>query len=131
MWSGRFKSQNIQNILFFTNELYNNCYLCSQIMATVHITFTGKELMSCQSLCWILLYFDTIKHFQTNRIEVQKSEVVALIMAPHHIFLILYEHCVWFFFSYPPWFDDNAFRIYEKIIEGRLEWPKHLDPVAK
>jgi protein kinase X len=35
------------------------------------------------------------------------------------------------FFSYPPWFDDNAFRIYEKIIEGRLEWPKHLDPVAK
>ncbi|XP_022340993.1 cAMP-dependent protein kinase catalytic subunit PRKX-like [Crassostrea virginica] len=41
--------------------------------------------------------------------------------------ILIYEMLV----GYPPWFDDNAFRIYEKIIEGRLEWPKHIDPVAK
>lgn len=44
---------------------------------------------------------------------------------------ILFHYFSFLFLRYPPWFDDNAFRIYEKIIEGRLEWPKHIDPVAK
>ncbi|XP_045470665.1 cAMP-dependent protein kinase catalytic subunit 3 [Harmonia axyridis] len=33
--------------------------------------------------------------------------------------------------GYPPFYDDNPFGIYEKILGGRIEWPKHLDPVAK
>ena len=34
-------------------------------------------------------------------------------------------------FRYPPFFHDNPFGIYEKILACKIEWPKHLDPVAK
>ena len=34
-------------------------------------------------------------------------------------------------FSYPPFFDEHPFRIYEKILEGKVEWPRHLEPNAK
>lgn len=33
--------------------------------------------------------------------------------------------------GFPPFFDDNPFGIYEKILAGKLEWPRTLDPVAK
>lgn len=33
--------------------------------------------------------------------------------------------------GFPPFYDDNPFGIYEKILGGKIEWPKHLDPVAK
>ncbi|KAG5896711.1 hypothetical protein JTB14_014587 [Gonioctena quinquepunctata] len=29
--------------------------------------------------------------------------------------------------GYPPFYDDNPFGIYEKILSGKIEWPKHLD----
>ena len=32
---------------------------------------------------------------------------------------------------YPPFFDEHPFRIYEKILEGKVEWPRHLEPNAK
>jgi len=33
--------------------------------------------------------------------------------------------------GYPPFFDDNPFSIYEKILAGKIEWPRHVDAVAK
>ncbi|XP_074657664.1 cAMP-dependent protein kinase catalytic subunit 3-like [Tubulanus polymorphus] len=33
--------------------------------------------------------------------------------------------------GYPPFFDDNPFAIYEKILSGKVEWPKQMDPIAK
>jgi len=33
--------------------------------------------------------------------------------------------------GYPPFFDDNPFCIYEKILAGKLEWPQHVEPVAR
>lgn len=33
--------------------------------------------------------------------------------------------------GYPPFFDDNPFGIYEKIMEGKLEFPSHMDVAAK
>lgn len=33
--------------------------------------------------------------------------------------------------GYPPFYDDNPFGIYEKILSGKIEWARHLDPVAK
>lgn len=33
--------------------------------------------------------------------------------------------------GYPPFFDDNPFGIYEKILAGRIYFPPHIDPVAK
>ena len=33
--------------------------------------------------------------------------------------------------GYPPFFDDNPFGIYEKILAGKVEWPRQLDAVAK
>ncbi|XP_059483886.1 cAMP-dependent protein kinase catalytic subunit PRKX isoform X1 [Neocloeon triangulifer] len=33
--------------------------------------------------------------------------------------------------GYPPFFDDNPFGIYEKILACKLEWPRTLDPIAK
>jgi len=41
--------------------------------------------------------------------------------------ILVYEMLV----GYPPFFDDNPFGIYEKILSGKIEWPKHLDPVAR
>ena len=28
---------------------------------------------------------------------------------------------------YPPFFDDNPFGIYEKILAGKVEWPKTME----
>lgn len=36
-----------------------------------------------------------------------------------------------FFYRCPPFFDDNPFDIYEKILIGKITWPKSMDPVAK
>ena len=33
--------------------------------------------------------------------------------------------------GYPPFYDDNPFGIYEKILSGKIDWPRHIDPVAK
>jgi len=33
-------------------------------------------------------------------------------------------------YSYPPFFDDNPFGIYEKILSGKVEWPKHMETTA-
>lgn len=41
--------------------------------------------------------------------------------------VLIYEMLV----GYPPFYDDNPFGIYEKILNGRVEWPRHLDPVGK
>ena len=32
---------------------------------------------------------------------------------------------------YPPFFDEHPFRIYEKILEGKVVWPKNMDLSAK
>nr|AFD36235.1 protein kinase C6 [Acanthamoeba castellanii] len=33
--------------------------------------------------------------------------------------------------GYPPFFDDNPFGVYEKILAGRIHFPSHFDPDAK
>ncbi|KAI8146706.1 camp-dependent protein kinase 9 [Fennellomyces sp. T-0311] len=33
--------------------------------------------------------------------------------------------------GYPPFFDDNSFGIYEKILAGRVQFPSHFDTLAK
>eukprot|EP00123_Amoebidium_parasiticum_P014526 comp22538_c0_seq1/m.34237 comp22538_c0_seq1/g.34237 ORF comp22538_c0_seq1/g.34237 comp22538_c0_seq1/m.34237 type:complete len:356 (-) comp22538_c0_seq1:350-1417(-) len=33
--------------------------------------------------------------------------------------------------GYPPFFDDNPFGIYEKILSGKVNFPPHFDPYAK
>lgn len=33
--------------------------------------------------------------------------------------------------GYPPFYDENPFGIYEKILSGKIEWPRHIDPSAK
>lgn len=33
--------------------------------------------------------------------------------------------------GYAPFYDDNNFSTYEKILAAKLEWPKYIDPVAK
>ena len=35
------------------------------------------------------------------------------------------------FFRYPPFFDEHPFRIYEKILEGKIDWPKVINSTAK
>ena len=32
---------------------------------------------------------------------------------------------------YPPFFDDNSFGIYEKILAGRVQFPAHFDMLGK
>lgn len=55
--------------------------------------------------------------------------------------LIIPEHCIWLFFlgvliyemlvGYPPFYDEQPFGIYEKILSGKIEWERHMDPIAK
>ena len=33
--------------------------------------------------------------------------------------------------GYPPFFDENHFVIYQKILSGKIEWPRHMDKEAK
>jgi serine/threonine protein kinase len=41
--------------------------------------------------------------------------------------ILIYEMLV----GYPPFFDESPFRIYEKILEGRVDFPRFVDPEAK
>ncbi|XP_022095136.1 cAMP-dependent protein kinase catalytic subunit PRKX-like [Acanthaster planci] len=41
--------------------------------------------------------------------------------------ILIYEMLV----GYPPFYDDNPFGIYEKILEGKIDWPQHLDKDAR
>ncbi|XP_064393943.1 cAMP-dependent protein kinase catalytic subunit PRKX-like [Halichondria panicea] len=41
--------------------------------------------------------------------------------------ILIYEMLV----GYPPFFDEHPFRIYEKILEAKIDWPRHLEPNAK
>ncbi|XP_060583596.1 cAMP-dependent protein kinase catalytic subunit PRKX-like isoform X3 [Ruditapes philippinarum] len=41
--------------------------------------------------------------------------------------ILLFEMIV----GFPPFFDDQPFGIYEKILSGKIDWPRHLDPVVK
>lgn len=33
--------------------------------------------------------------------------------------------------GYPPFHHENPFVVYQRILEGRIEYPKHFDPWAK
>jgi len=33
--------------------------------------------------------------------------------------------------GYPPFFDENPFGIYQKILAGKIEFPRHVDVNAK
>ncbi|ORX92837.1 Pkinase-domain-containing protein [Basidiobolus meristosporus CBS 931.73] len=33
--------------------------------------------------------------------------------------------------GYPPFYDDDHFKLYEKILAGKIRWPPHLEPEAK
>ena len=33
--------------------------------------------------------------------------------------------------GYPPFYDDNPLGIYEKILGGKIDWPKSVDSLAK
>ena len=41
--------------------------------------------------------------------------------------ILLYEMLA----GYPPFFDDNPFGIYEKILSGKIDWPKSIDNLGK
>jgi protein kinase A len=41
--------------------------------------------------------------------------------------ILIYEMLV----GYPPFFDESPFRIYEKILEGKIQFPKWVDARAK
>ncbi len=44
------------------------------------------------------------------------------------LFVLIFYLCV---LRYPPFFDEHPFRIYEKILEAKIDWPRHLEPNAK
>lgn len=33
--------------------------------------------------------------------------------------------------GYPPFYDENPFQIYQKILNGKIDWPRYIDLVAK
>ncbi|KAJ1963024.1 cAMP-dependent protein kinase catalytic subunit [Dipsacomyces acuminosporus] len=33
--------------------------------------------------------------------------------------------------GYPPFYDEDHYRLYEKILSGRVQWPAQFDPVAR
>lgn len=41
--------------------------------------------------------------------------------------ILIYEMLI----GYPPFFDEHPFRIYEKILEGKVEWPRVVEANAK
>ena len=41
--------------------------------------------------------------------------------------VIIYE----FLSGCPPFYDDNQYRVYEKILSAKIEWPRYFDSTAK
>ena len=43
----------------------------------------------------------------------------------------MYHWVKYFCSGFPPFFDDNPFGIYEKILSGKIDWPKSIDNLGK
>ena len=39
---------------------------------------------------------------------------------------VIFFHLYYLPCRYPPFYDENPFGIYEKILEGKIDWPRHL-----
>lgn len=50
-----------------------------------------------------------------------------VIMVEMILGILIYEMLV----GYPPFYDENPFQIYQKILAAKIEWPRHIDLVAK
>lgn len=61
----------------------------------------------------------------------QGLSIYIVIIRLMHVFLLvgvlIYEMLV----GYPPFYDEQPFGIYEKILSGKIEWERHMDPIAK
>jgi hypothetical protein len=42
-----------------------------------------------------------------------------------------YQYFSKFIFSYPPFYDENPFGIYQKVLAGKIDFPRHFDVKAK
>ena len=47
------------------------------------------------------------------------------------VLLNMYNWVKYFCSGFPPFFDDNPFGIYEKILSGKIDWPKSIDNLGK
>ena len=56
---------------------------------------------------------------QINKIQLLHARAVKFLRATFYIQFVLCR--------YPPFFDDNPVGIYEKILAGKVEWPKTMD----
>lgn len=61
----------------------------------------------------------------------QGLSIYIVIIRLMYVFLLvgvlIYEMLV----GYPPFYDEQPFGIYEKILSGKIEWERHMDPIAK
>ena len=73
----------------------------------------------------LLSTYHTIFHFLITMFS--RYNDVTMFIFRWALGILIYEMLA----GFPPFFDDNPFGIYEKILAGKIEWPRHIEPTAK
>ena len=100
-----------------------------------------KHLSVCLSVCQYI-YFHISALFDCNNLTAHnglntKIKLVCLSVCLSVCLIVtvvpvcLPDFLCVSYIRYPPFFDDNPFGIYEKILAGHIDWPRHMEPVAK
>lgn len=69
----------------------------------------------------------TLNRLYTIDVSIRTIDAISNFSRLFRIGILIYEMLA----GYPPFYDDNPFGIYEKILSGKIEWARHLDPIAK
>lgn len=86
------------------------------------VSFIYMKFTEIKNLHFAYLIYDH-KTFIFENVTIFYFNIVPVYFAG----VLIYEMLA----GYPPFFDDNPFGIYEKILAGKIEWTRFIDPIAK
>lgn len=120
----------IRNIV----KLLHPFHMLGIFFRTVKVEFYLAPFLLLHSYFFFCIIFDRSLSFQNILFTIlfpNSFDLISLSFIQLYPFyfagVLIYEMLA----GYPPFYDDNPFGIYEKILSGKIEWPRHLDPVAK
>ncbi len=134
-----FEWNNIIPCGFFWKALRN--FVCqSQITTNIQVAFRNLRVIFIflfskygfyiDSVITRLLAVHCVNEMMCETRKIWNSKLIMQCVV-HHVSLatgvLIYEMLC----GYPPFSDDNNFSTYEKILSGKIDWPKSFDPIAK
>lgn len=103
----------------------------SQILALPSMCRTLHGLSAVHPTISVSVLFKSVLHWLTNFFctapEVIQSKGYGKAVDWWSLGILIFEMLA----GYPPFYDDDHLKLYEKILQGKIRWPSYFDPNAK